>query len=136
MRISLDPFGKVCTIALARSDYAVCPVAALMCYLRLREPTKGPPFIHEDGTPLTRVTLNVRLQKVLSVAGWQCRYTFHSFRKATTAAALGFPEHLITVFGRWNNDAYKVYIRLSTARLQTAPRSLASCAMFTDSKAA
>ena len=108
-----------------------------MCYLRLRGPAKGPLFIHEDGAPLTRLNLNVRLQKVLSAAGWQGRYTLHSFRvgAATTAAALGFPEHLIKALGRWNSDAYKLYIRLSVARLQAASRSLASSAMFTDSKA-
>ena len=138
LRSKTDQFGKGCTIVLARSDCAICPVAALMCYLRLRGPTKGPLFMHEDGAPLTRVNLNIRLQKVLSSAGWQGRYTLHSFRvgAATTAAALGFPEHLIKALGRWNSDAYKVYIRLSAARLQAASRSLASCAMFTDSNAA
>ena len=71
---------------------------------------------------------NARLQVLLAAAGWQGRYTLHSFRvgAATTAASLGFPDYLMQAMGRWSSDAYKVYIKLPQQRLKVASKSLAT----------
>ena len=127
-RSKTDQYGKGCSVILARSDSALCPVTALMTYLRLRGMTPGPLFIYSDGAPLSKCRLNKRLQHVLSAAGWQGRFTLHSFRvgAASTAASLGFPDHLIKALGRWSSEAYQVYIKLPQNRLVSASRSLAS----------
>lgn len=127
-----DQFGKGYSIVLARSDGHICPVAALMSYLQCRGSQDGPLFVFADGSPLTRPKLNARLQALLAAAGWQGRYTLHSFRvgAATTAASLGFPDYLIQAMGRWSSDAYKVYIKLPQQRLKFASKSLATATLF------
>ncbi len=108
-RSKRDQFGKGCCILLARSDCTLCPVAALMSYVNMRGSSPGPLFRFSDGSPLSRSKLFHSLQKLLSIAGWQGRYTLHSFRvgAATTAASLGFPAHVIQALGRWSSGAYK-----------------------------
>ncbi len=122
----VDQFGKGCEVVLARSDNAICPVSALMAYVRMRGPNGGPLFQFQDGTPLSRSRLNSRVRQALTSAGWKGHFTMHSFRigAATTAAALGFPETLIKALGRWSSETYKVYIKLSQHRLLLASRTL------------
>ena len=132
-----DQCFKGCSIVLARSDCAICPVAALMSYLRKRGGDSGPLFRFADKSPLTRDKLNSRLQRLITAAGWQGRYTLHSFRigAATTAASLGFPDYLIKALGRWSSEAYQVYIRLPQQRLHLASRCLATANSFGTSTA-
>ncbi|XP_065058040.1 uncharacterized protein LOC135685877 [Rhopilema esculentum] len=127
-RSKTDQFGKGCSILLARSDSVLCPVTAFMTYIRLRGERSGPLFLFSNGAFLTKNRLNSWLQKSLLSAGWNGRFTLHSFRvgAASTAASLGFPEYLIKALGRWSSEAYQVYIKLSQTRLITASRCLAS----------
>jgi hypothetical protein len=43
-------------------------------------------------------------------------YSGHSFRagSATTGAALGFTAWELKLLGRWNSDAYQIYLRDAT----------------------
>ena len=134
-RSKTDQFGNGCSVVLARSDSALCPVSALMTYLRIRGMAPGPLFVYSDGSPLSKSKLNKKLQHVLSAAGWQGRFTLHSFRvgAASTAASLGFPDHLIKALGRWSSEAYQVYIRLPQNWLVSATKSLASAVSFNGS---
>ena len=127
-----DQFGKGCVIPLARSGSQICPVDALMSYLWLRGSNNGPLFLFEDRKPLSKDRLNNRLQKELKVSGFEGHFTLHSFRvgAATTAAALGFPDHLIQAMGRWSSDAYKIYIKLPVDRLISASRCMGSAKSF------
>ena len=123
-----DQFGRGCSILLARSDSLLCPVMALMSYLRLRGGADGPLFHFASGSPLSRSRLSSQLRKLLSAAGFHGNYSLHSFRvgAATTAASLGFPDHLIKALGRWSSDAYRVYVKLPNVRLQQASVCLAT----------
>ena len=123
-----DQFGKGCTVVLARADDALCPVSALMLYLRWRGQSQGPLFKFSNGDFLTKSRMNNRLQCVLKKCGWPKTFTLHSFRvgAATTAALLGFPGYLIQALGRWTSDAYKLYIKLPQERLVATSLSLAA----------
>lgn len=123
-----DQFGKGCTVVLARSDDLLCPVSALMTYLRLRGRAQGPLFKFSNGDCLTKSRMNTRLQLVLKNCGWPKTFTLHSFRvgAATTAALLGFPDYLIQALGRWTSDAYKLYVKLPQDRLVATSLSLAA----------
>lgn len=130
-----DQFGKGYTVVLARADSALCPVTALMTFMRLRGSRAGPLFIHADGSFLTRQKLNTRLQQLLAAAGWNGRCTLHSFLigAASTAASLGFPDYLIKALGRWSSEAYQVYIKLPQHRLVSASRCLSVASNFATS---
>eukprot|EP00794_Sanderia_malayensis_P020700 gene20700-biopygen17087 len=106
-----DQFGKGCSIVLTKSGNTLCPVLALFHYPHVRGSAHGPLFHWENYSPLTKGTLNTRLQHVLRLCGWPKTFTLHSFRvgAATTAASLGFPDYLIKALGRWSSDAYQVY---------------------------
>ena len=123
-----DQFGKGCTVVLARSDDLLCPVSALMSYLRLRGGSQGPLFKFSIGDCLTKSRMNNRLQHVFKSCGWPKTFILHSFRvgAATTAALLGFPDYLIQALGRWTSDACKLYIKLPQERLVAMSLSLAA----------
>ena len=69
-RSKTDPFGNGITLYVGRTYHRVCPVAAVLSYLAARPPIRGPLFIHQDGTPLTRVQLVQQVRQALSSKGW------------------------------------------------------------------
>lgn len=86
-------------------------------------PTPNSPlFIMGNGLPLTRSVLLRRVASLARACG--INPALHggvSFRAggATSLARAGVPDHLIKVIGRWNSTCYQLYIRTSTAQLQT-----------------
>jgi hypothetical protein len=109
-----DPTGEGVEIYLGRSGSIVCPVEALLAYLAVRPPGGTHLFVWEDGRPLTRANLVFHLKQALGSMGFDmARYSGHSFRigAATSAAAAGVPDHLIKILGRWQSDAYQLYVR-------------------------
>ena len=103
----------------ANSD--ICPVRGIRKFLRVRGPHRGPLFIL-DGKPCLRR----KFDRVLKDCVEFCRYDIkaykgHSFRigAATDAAARGFSDAQIRTLGRWNSDAFRRYIRLSSAPSST-----------------
>ncbi len=117
--------GKGCTVILAKSDTHVCPMDAVLNFLQKRGSSPGSLFIFENGLPLTKAKLNSRLQAVLKLCGCPNTFSVHSFRvgAATTAASLGFPEHLIKAMGRWTGEAYKSISSYPNPRLLRHPGS-------------
>ena len=128
-RSKTDLFGKGITLFAGRTYQRVCPVAAVLSYLAVRPPSKGPLFIHQDGTSLTRVQLVQQVRQALSRKGWDVsHYSGHSFRigAATTAAARGIPIPIIKTLGRWESEAYTSYIRTPREQLADIPRQMLS----------
>ena len=113
-RAKTDPFGRGVDIFLGVSGTAVCPVSALLRYLAVRPLGEGHLFVWEDGRPLTRSAFVTRLRRGLQAAGLEMsRFSGHSLRigAATSAAAAGVPDHLIKMLGRWQSEAYQLYVR-------------------------
>lgn len=108
-----DPFRQGVFIYLGRGSASICPIVAVMAYLRLRGPGPGPLFMYKDGCLLSRTLLSSFLQTTLQSAGIPGKFSGHSFRigAATTAAQKGVPDHLIKTMGRWSSDAYQLYVR-------------------------
>ena len=123
-----DQFFKGTDIHLGRTGDILCPVSAMLSYMAIRPNTKGPLFIFQDGTPLSRQQLINHLRKALSQAGiCPSGYSGHSFRigAATTAAAIGMSDSTIKSLGRWKSTAVTSYIRKNENQFATASATLA-----------
>ena len=122
-----DQFKRGFSVVLARSDSQICPVPALLAYLHLRGPSQGPLFLFQNGTVLTRVKFSKLVCETVLAAGWSGNFTSHSFRvgTASTAASLGVPDYLIKALGRWNSNAYILYVKLSRHQVSTVSRLMA-----------
>ena len=109
-----DSFRHGCTIRLAAVSSDLCPVAALLRYLRYRHYSVGPLFVFQSGIYLTRHHIVTLLHDALPHVS---NINTHSFRigRASTASLAGIPDSLIQVMGRWSSDAYHRYLRVSDA---------------------
>ena len=83
--------------------------------------------MRQDGQLLTRTLLTSWLTKIMDAAGFAGNYSSHSFRigAATVAARNGVPDHLIQALGRWNSNAYQLYIRTPSEALASLSQHLA-----------
>ena len=116
-----DPFRVGINIFVGRTNNSLCPVAAVLDYMTLRGPGKGPFFRFSDGKPLTRVRFVILPKEAITASGVDCSpYSWHSFRSgaATTAAKHGIGDAMIKILGRWKSSAYQLYI--NTPRYQLA----------------
>ena len=113
-RAKTDPFGQGVEIFMSKTDTTVCPVVAVLSYLAVRRGSDGPLFIHANGLPLTRDQFVSEVKKALQKAQIDSSlYSGHSFRigAASAAAAAGVPAYFIKMLGRWESEAYHLYIR-------------------------
>ena len=127
-RAKTDPFGKGVNIFMGATGTATCPVVALLHYLAVRPKGDGPLFIHSDGSALSRDQFVRMVKRALHEANIDATsYSGHSFRigAASMAAAAGIPAHFIKMLGRWESNAYHLYIRTPRESL-TAVSSLIS----------
>ena len=118
-----DPVGVGHFLYIGVTGTNLCPVLALRSYLAHRGSLAGPLFVWADRSPLTADQVNHYLRVILSRAGVSGPFSSHSFRigAASSAAAVGLPDHLIQTLGRWTSQAYRRYIR-------TAPDTFLSVA--------
>lgn len=124
-----DPFRKGVTVVIGRAMGPLCPVAAVLSYMAMRKPGKGPLFRFGDGRPLTRERFVARMREVLRQIGIeQTKYSGHSFRigAASTAAKKGIQDSLIKTLGRWESVAYQLYVRTPREQLVAVAATLAS----------
>ena len=110
----------------------VCPVKALLHFLRLRGSKAGPLFVWKDGSPLQKPQFNKAVKLALTQAKLPAeKFAGHSFRigAATTAASAGLEDSTIQTLGRWKSSSYLLYIRLEPRRLAAVSPALARCAL-------
>ena len=127
-RAKMGPFGKVVVICVGRTNSAMCPVAALLGYLVVRPAGDNPLFIFRDGTPLKRDRFVKEVKAALALVHIDHQgYSGHSFRigAAPMATQAGVPEHRVKMLGRWNSEAYQVYIRTPRESLATVSQAIA-----------
>ena len=105
-------------------DTKVCPVEAIIAFLRRRPPLTGPLFIHLNHKPIARAAVSKILRRAATAAGYDPQdFSPHSLRvgRATDLAWDGVPEHIIKKTGRWNSNAYLQYLRFELFHLPPAP---------------
>ena len=121
-----DPFRQGVTVRLAYNGTALCPITALIKYLRIHPCRSGPLFQFSDGRFLTRRGF-MRVLNTIKPEG-VVNMSTHSFRigAATTAAAAGYPKWAIQALGRWSSDCYKTYVRLSDMTINSLSNAMAA----------
>ena len=129
-RAKTDPFGKGVEIYFGRTNAPICPVLGLLSYMAVRPATasSSPLLIHADGSPLTRDQFVRMVRKTLRAANIdQTGYSGHSFHigAASTAAMAGIPAYFIKMLGRWESEAYNLYIRTPRASLAAVSQLIA-----------
>ena len=100
-------------IYLGRAHSVLCPVAAVLKYIAIHLPGKGPLFVHKDSTPLMRESFVKGVKAALAAANINFQgYSGHSFRigAVTAAAAAGVLVHTMNMVGRWTSHAYLLYV--------------------------
>ena len=112
-----NQLGMGVDVFLGRSFNDLCPVSAMLAFLAVRGGEDGPLFCNPDGTHLlkSRVVSRVRLAlETLGLCG--TAYAGHSFRigAATTAAKCSLEDSLIKALGRWERDAFRLYVYIRT----------------------
>ena len=130
-RAKCDTFGQgiFTDLSIGKTASSVCPVAALVDYLAIRPNHAGSLFTWHDGSPLCRDNFVARLRRVLATFIPDANdYSGHSFRigAATTAALAGVPDHIIKMMGRWQSEAYTLYVRQSRESLASISNTLTS----------
>ena len=124
-----DPFRSGVDVFVGRTNGSLCPVAAVLSYMMKRGSNPGPLFIFSDGKPLTRSRFVSEVKEALAKAGVDSScYSGHSFRSgaATTAAKRGIGETTIKMLGRWQSNAYQVYIKTPRDQLAQVSRVLSA----------
>ena len=111
-----DKTGKAVIVEVFESTGSLGPVKAFERWRSRTVAELGYPLFREQcGTPLTGRKLNSWLKRLLSpyVDYSKKKITSHSFRigLATTLGTLGFSDSDIKQAGRWNSNAYELYMR-------------------------
>ena len=124
-----DQLGRGVTIYLELTRAALCPVSPLLDYLGQRGTSSGPLFLFANGTTLSRARLVEQVREALRTAGTEDKgYSGHSFRigAATTALHAGISDAKIKMLGRWDSNAYQLYLRTPREELASVLATLAT----------
>ena len=127
-----DPFRRGVVVNLFRTGHSVCPVTAVLNYLKTipsHLKRKGQPFFLNDKLqPLTRHFFLQQLKTVLQSMGLDHSQLGqgHSFRigAASSCSKAGIEDHLIKTLGRWSSDCYIRYIHTPLSAVSEAQRKM------------
>ena len=127
-----DPFRRGTDIHIFQTNSTTCPTNAMAVYLQVRRASgatqQDPLFITPANDVLCRQFFIQHIRDVLVAAKIHAQnYSGHSFRigAATTAASRRIESHLIMQLGRWQNDAYRGYIRTPLSAIKQAQVQMA-----------
>ena len=122
-----DLFRIGCKLCLGKTGVDICPISAILPYLAIRGDKYGPLLILANGSYLTRHHFASLLSETLQKAGVDSSgYNTHSFRigAATTAKENGISDVHIKMLGRWQSNAYQLYIKTPQEQLARLSKQL------------
>ena len=130
-RSKCDHLGKGVDTIVGCTGSPICPVTAVLEYIRVRQGKPGPFFVGRMEEPVTKTWLVQQVRQVLQSLGFpQEDYAGHSFRigAATSAAMVGIEDSTIQALGRWQNAAFLQYIRMPREQLARISARLSAAA--------
>ena len=131
-RSKCDQFGRGVDVIVGRTGSPICPVTAVLEYVRVRQDEPGPFFVSRAKTPVTKAWLVQQVRHVLRSLGLpQDDYAGNSFRigAASSAALSGIEDSTIQALGRWQSAAFLQYVRMPREQLAHISIRLSEAAM-------
>ena len=131
-RSKCDQFGKGVDVVVGRTRSPICPVTAVLKYIRVRQDEPGPFFVSRAKAPVTKAWLVQQVRHVLRSHGFpQEDYAGHSFRigAATSAALAGIEDSTIQALSRWQSAAFLQYVWMPREQLAHISTRLLGAAM-------
>ena len=115
-----DPFRNGCVLKVVANGSDTCPVTLMKRWLVIRGGAggKGALFKLNSGKLLTRSVLQKWMRSALTLAGYVGEeHSCHSLRAggAESLVATGFDSSVIQVMGRWQSNAFLLYLKISDA---------------------
>ena len=106
--------GRKAKLRLFQKPIRTCPVHWLSVYLSFRRPSGSYLFQQKNGKPVTRDMVMRVMRNALAFVGESpVEYGTHSFRigRCTDLARFGYTDAQLRSVGRWNSDAFKLYVK-------------------------
>lgn len=94
---------------------SICPVRAMVKYIKVRGFACGPLFTFDESNPISQSYYTSELKNALMYCGLDSKlYKSHSFRIGAASYAFHskISEEKIRLMGRWNSSAVKRYFRI------------------------
>ena len=120
-----DQEMKGVKIVIGETGDDLCPIIAMLSYLKVRGSHPGHLFCWQSGSPLSKSNFVDKVRSALTTANLPAdNFTGHSFRigAATTATSAGICDSFIQFLSRWKSNAYLLYVRTF---IKIAPQQLA-----------
>ena len=125
-----DQERKGVKIIIGKTEDDLCPLSAMLSFLKVRGSHPGPLFCWKSGSPLSKSRFVESVRSALTTANLPANsFAGHSFRigAATTAASAGICDSSIQCLGRWKSNAYLLYIRTEPQKLASVSSSMSVC---------
>lgn len=110
-----DSCRPVCLQIATQKCKSICPVRAMVKYLKARCLGCGPLFTFDECNPISQTYFISELKNAILYIGLDPKlYKSHSFRIGPASYAFHFKisEEKIRLMGRWNSSAVKRYFRI------------------------
>ena len=118
-----DQERKGMKIIIGKTGDDLCPISAVLNFLKVRGSYLGPLFCRKSETPLSKSRFVDSVSSALTKANLPVDiFTGHSFciGATTTAASAGMCDSSIQSLGHWKSNGYLLYIRPKPQKLAKA----------------
>ena len=125
-----DQERKGIKIIIGKTGDDLCPISAMLNFLKVRGTHPGPLFCRNSGAPLSKLRFVDCVRSALTKANLPADvFTGHSFRigAATTDASAGICDSSIQSLGCWKSNAYLLYIRTEPQKLARVSSTMSVC---------
>ena len=104
---------------MSKQSGQLCPVNAMLQYVKFRGAKPGPLFLNSVGVPVSYDVFRKFCKLINSYLPGDARITGHSFRivGATYASQLGLNVEEVMRIGRWSSSAFKRYTRIQSFKV-------------------
>ena len=114
-------------IIIGKTGDDLCPISAMLNFLKIRGTHPGPLFCRKSGAPLSKSRFVDCVRSALTKADLPADvFAGHSFHIGAATSA-GICDSSIQSLGHWKSNAYLLYIRTDPQRLARVSSTMSVC---------